>query len=47
MRRYVRQFEALYGELLSTAAAAARRDQSRSAPRPDPRAAWRTVLRTS
>jgi L-malate glycosyltransferase len=46
MRRYVRQFEALYGELLSTAADAAARDRSRPAPRPDPRAEWRTVLRT-
>jgi glycosyltransferase involved in cell wall biosynthesis len=47
MRRYVRQFEVLYGELISTAASAAARDRSPAAPRPDPRAAWRTVLRTS
>ena len=47
MRRYVRQFEALYGELLASTASAPAHGALHSAARRDPRAEWRTVLRTS
>lgn len=46
MHRYVRQFEALYGELLSDAAARRVPERTVAESLTDRRARWRTVLRT-